>query len=95
MNSEYMSEDPVLTNHIGCGQYEGLIEMGATNITNSVGYIKHIMREEWGFTGIVTTDMGRGSAYHETSALIMATVNQLAGNGHAYIGESGLDLNQF
>ena len=151
-NSEYMSEDPMLTNRIGAAQFVGLGEMGAicgpkhmgfndqelnrvgnanymteqkvretdtrcyegalraaegngtgvmmsfarigaTNVTNSVGYIKHIMREEWGFTGIITTDMGRAPAYHETAALIMATVNELASmSGHSYLGENGLDF---
>lgn len=139
-NSEYMSEDPMLTNRIGEGQLRGAVEkgsicgpkhmgfndqelnrqgvacymteqkvretdtrcyegalrvdegngtgvmmsfarIGATNVTNSVGYIKNIMRGEWGFTGIVTTDMGQGSGYHEMGALIMATVNQYAGFG--------------
>ena len=136
-NSEYMSEDPMLTNRIGeaqmkgavskgaiCGPkhmgfndqeknregnacymteqkvretdtrcYEGALRadegngtgvmmsfarIGATNVTNSVGYIKNIMRGEWGFTGIITTDMGKGAGYHEVGALIQATVNQYA-----------------
>ena len=136
-NSEYMSEDPMLTNRLGeaqmkgavskgaiCGPkhmgfndqelnrkgnacymteqkvretdtrcYEGALRadegngtgvmmsfarIGATNCTNSVGYIKNIMRGEWGFTGIVTTDMGSGVGYHEVGALIQATVNQYA-----------------
>ena len=139
-NSEYMSEDPMLTNRIGEGQLRGAVEkgaicgpkhmgfndqelnrqgvacymteqkvretdtrcyegalrvdegngtgvmmsfarIGATNVTNSVGYINNIMRGEWGFTGIVTTDMGMGAGYHEMGALIMASVNQYAGFG--------------
>ena len=139
-NSEYMSEDPMLTNRIGEAQLRGAVEkgsicgpkhmgfndqelnrqgvacymteqkvretdtrcyegalrvdegngtgvmmsfarIGATNSTNSVGYIKNIMRGEWGFTGIITTDMGMGAGYHEMGALIMATVNELAGFG--------------
>ncbi len=151
-NSEYMSEDPMLTNRIGaeqlrgateCGSicgpkhmgfndqelnrvgnaaymteqkvretdtrcYEGALRVhegngtgvmmsfariGATNVTNSVGYIKNIMREEWGFTGIVTTDMGRANSYHEAGALIQATVNQLASmrGGNFYMGSSATD----
>lgn len=136
-NSEYMSEDPMLTNRIGEAQLRGAVEkgsicgpkhmgfndqelnrqgvacymteqkvretdtrcyegalranegngtgvmmsfarIGATNVTNSVGYINNIMRGEWGFTGIITTDMGMGSGYHELGALIMASVNELA-----------------
>ena len=141
-NSEYMSEDPMLTNRIGYQQMRGAVEkgaicgpkhmgfndqelnrqgvanymteqkvretdtrcyegalrvdegngtgvmmsfarIGATNVTNSVGYIKNIMRGEWGFTGIITTDMGQGAGYHEPGALIMATVNELAGFGNS------------
>ncbi|MCH5350500.1 MAG: glycoside hydrolase family 3 C-terminal domain-containing protein [Clostridiales bacterium] len=148
-NSEYMSEDPMLTNRIGYGQYKGIYgtgaingpkhmgfndqetnrqgnapymteqkvretdircyegalrveegrangvmmsfsRIGATNTTNSVGLIKNIMRGEWGFTGIVTTDMGQ-AGYHEPLALIMATVNQYASFGptDTYMGANG------
>ena len=136
-NSEYMSEDPMLTNRIGYAQYAGAVYMGsingpkhmgfndqelnrqgnacymteqkmretdircyegalsdaratgvmmsfarlgAINCTNHVGLCKNIMREEWGFTGIITTDMGH-AGFHEPRALIMATVNQYAGFG--------------
>lgn len=149
-NSEYMSEDPMLTNRIGEAQYRGAVEMGsingpkhmgfndqelnrqgnatymteqkmretdircyegalsdahatgvmmsfarvgAINVTNHVGLLKHIMREEWGFTGIITTDMGMNN-YHEPYSLFMATVNQYAGfgNNDAYIGSSATDF---
>lgn len=138
-NSEYVSEDPMLTNRIGeaqmrgavskgaiCGPkhmgfndqelnrqgnacymteqkaretdtrcYEGALRVdegngtgvmmsfariGATNCTNSVGYVNNIMRGEWGFTGIISTDMGQ-SNYHEVGAMIMASVNEYAGFG--------------
>lgn len=138
-NSEYMSEDPMLTNRIGesqmrgavskgaiCGPkhmgfndqelnrqgnacymteqkvretdtrcYEGALRVdeangtgvmmsfariGATNVTNSVGYITNIMRGEWGFTGIISTDMGQ-AGYHEVGAMVMATCNEYAGFG--------------
>ncbi len=139
-NSEYMSEDPMLTNRIGEAQLRGAVEkgsicgpkhmgfndqelnregnacymteqkvretdtrcyegalrvdegngtgvmmsfarIGATNCTNSVGYVNNIMRGEWGFTGIISTDMGKGAGYHEAGALIMASVNEYAGFG--------------
>ena len=149
-NSEYMSEDPMLTNRIGEAQYRGAMQMGsingpkhmgfndqelnrrgnatymteqkmretdircyegalsdahasgvmmsyarlgAINATNHVGLVKHIMREEWGFTGIITTDMGSKN-YHEPYSLIMATVNQYAGFGSndSYIGQNATDF---
>lgn len=142
-NSEYMSEDPMLTNRIGeaqmrgavskgaiCGPkhmgfndqelnrqgnacymteqkaretdtrcYEGALRLdegngtgvmmsfariGATNVTNSVGYITNIMRGEWGFTGIISTDMGQ-AGYHEVGAMVMATCNEYAGFGSGTI----------
>ena len=138
-NSEYMSEDPMLTNRIGEAQFRGAVEygaicgpkhmgfndqelnrqgnacymteqkvretdtrcyegalradegngtgvmmsfarIGATNCTNSVGYINNIMRGEWGFTGIISTDMGQTN-YHDVSAMIMSSVNEYAGFG--------------
>ena len=151
-NSEYMSEDPMLTNRIGYEQikaamsmgaivgpkhmgfndqelhrqgiaeymteqkmretdircYQGALSasegngngvmmsfsrIGAINVTNRVGLCKNIMREEWGFTGIISTDMGQKN-YHEPFSLIMATVNQYAGFGanDSFIGENGTDF---
>ena len=65
----------------GTGVMMSFARIGATNVTNSVGYIKNIMRGEWGFTGIITTDMGQ-SGYHELGSIIMATVNEWAGFGN-------------
>ena len=138
-NSEYMSEDPMLTNRIGEAQFRGLAtkgaicgpkhmgfndqelnrqgnacymteqkvrecdtrcyegalrvdegmgngvmmsfaRIGASNCTNSVGYVNNIMRGEWGFNGIISTDMGQ-SNYHEVGSMIMASVNEYAGFG--------------
>lgn len=142
-NSEYMSEDPMLTNRIGEAQFRGAVSMGAicgpkhmgfndqelnrqgnacymteqkvretdtrcyegalridegngtgvmmsfarigaSNCTNSVGYINNIMRGEWGFTGIISTDMGQGG-YHEIGAMVMASCNEYAGFGSGNI----------
>ena len=148
-NSEYMSEDPMLTNRLGYEQYRGAMEMGsingpkhmsfndqelnrdgnacymneqkmretdircyegalsdahangvmmsfsrlgAINCTNHVGLMKNIMREEWGFTGIITTDMGR-SGYHEGYSLVMATCTQYAEgrNNDSFLGSGSTD----
>lgn len=64
----------------GTGVMMSFARIGATNVTNSEGYVKNIMRGEWGFTGIITTDMGQ-SGYHELGSIIMATVNEWAGFG--------------
>lgn len=66
----------------GTGVMMSFARIGATNCTNSIGYVKNIIRGEWGFTGIITTDMGKGAGYHEIGALNMATVNEYAGFGN-------------
>ena len=70
----------------GTGVMMSFARIGATNCTNSIGYMKNIIRGEFGFTGIITTDMGKGKGYHEIGALTMATVNEYAGfgNGDTY-----------
>ena len=65
----------------GTGVMMSFARIGATNCTNSVGYVKNILRGEFGFTGIISTDMGKGKGYHEVGALTMATVNEYAGFG--------------
>lgn len=151
-NSEYMSEDPMLTNRIGEQQligamskgaivgpkhmgfndqelnrqgngaymteqkmretdircYEGALRkeegngngvmmsfsrIGATNVTNHTGLMVEILRKEWGFDGIVSTDMGM-KWYHEPYSIINATINQYAGFGatDSFIGENGTDF---
>lgn len=77
----------------GTGVMMSFARIGATNVTNSVGYIKNIMRGEWGFTGIVTTDMGQGAGYHELGALVLATVNEYAsfGGGEFVMGDNVSD----
>jgi len=65
----------------GTGVMMSFARIGATNCTNSIGYVKNILRGEFGFTGIISTDMGQGKGYHEIGALTMATVNEYAGFG--------------
>lgn len=103
-NACYMTEQKMRETDIRC--YEGALSdahatgvmmsfarIGAINVTNHVGLMKNIMREEWGFTGIITTDMGM-SGYHEPYALIMATINEYAGFGSndSYLGSNSTDF---
>ena len=148
-NSEYMSEDPMLTNRLGYEQYMGAMEkgsingpkhmgfndqetnrqgnacymteqkmretdircyegalsdahangvmmsfarVGAINCTNHIGLMVNIMRKEWGFTGIITTDMGQ-SGYHEGYAITMALCQQYAemSGNNSYLGKNNTD----
>jgi beta-glucosidase len=151
-NSEYMSEDPMLTNRIGAAQYEACMtkgaingpkhmgfndqelnrrgnacymteqkmretdircyegalraeegngngvmmsyaRIGAQNVTNMVGLQVEIMRGEWAFDGIITTDFG-SPQYHEPYSIINATTCQYAGFGanDSFIGANGHDF---
>ena len=151
-NSEYMSEDPMLTNRMGAAQYEACMtkgaingpkhmgfndqelnrqgnacymteqkmretdircyegalraeegngngvmmsfaRIGAQNVTNMTGLQVEIMRGEWAFDGIITTDMGQAQ-YHEPFSIINATTCQYAGFGanDSFIGQNGQDF---
>ncbi len=52
--------------------------IGATNASHHVGMLKNILREEWGFKGIVSTDMATNNKYFIAESMIMATVTQVA-----------------
>lgn len=55
--------------------------IGSTNASHSVGMLKNILRDEWGFKGIISTDMMNNSYYFNPEACIMATVTQMADFG--------------
>ena len=52
--------------------------LGPTNASHHVGLLKNILREEWGFTGIISTDMMNNAYYFNPEGCIMATVTQMA-----------------
>lgn len=69
--------------------------IGATNASHHVGMLSTILREEWGFTGIVSTDMMNNSYYFNPESMVMATITQVADFGgednHINLGEGGVD----
>lgn len=64
--------------------------IGATNASHHVGMLKNILREEWGFTGVISTDLAGNAKYFNAEAMIMATVTQRAefGGNNSYLSES-------
>ena len=64
--------------------------IGAINASHHVGMLKNILREEWGFTGVISTDLANNAKYFNAEAMIMATVTQRAefGGNNSYLSES-------
>lgn len=102
----YMNEQKIRETDLRC--FQGALEdgngmavmvafnrIGATNASHHVGMLKTILRDEWGFTGIVSTDMMNNSYYFTPESMVMATVTQVADFGgddsHINMGEGGVD----
>lgn len=52
--------------------------IGAINASHHVGMLKGIVRGEWGFDGLISTDMMNNAYYFNPEGCIMATVTQMA-----------------
>ncbi|MCR5491575.1 MAG: glycoside hydrolase family 3 C-terminal domain-containing protein [Bacilli bacterium] len=52
--------------------------IGAVNASHNVGMIKGIFRTEWGFKGLISTDMMNNKYYFNPEGAIMATVTMMA-----------------
>ncbi len=103
--SAYMTEQKLRETDLrgfegGLNDADGLAVMvafnriGATNASHHVGMLKNILREEWGFDGIISTDMMNNAYYFNPEAMIMATVTQVAdflGNDNTISANEGVD----
>ena len=52
--------------------------IGATPVNGHVGMMINILREEWGFNGLVTTDMMNNAAYFRPEMCIYTGITQIA-----------------
>lgn len=68
--------------------------IGSTNACHSVGVIHNILRKEWGFNGIISTDMATNPYYFIAEAMVMSSITQVAdfAQGDNHINErNGVD----
>ena len=69
--------------------------IGATGAAHHVGMIQKIMRGEWAYTGLISTDMMNNMYYFNPESMIMAGITQVAdfatNDNHISMGDGGVD----
>lgn len=69
--------------------------IGATCAAAYSSLLVDVLREEWGYTGIISSDMMNNSYYFPAEPMIMATVTMVAdfatGDNHINQGDGGVD----
>lgn len=104
--SAYMNEQKFRETDLRCFQggledADGMAVMiafnriGATNASHHVGMLQKILRDEWGYTGLISTDMMNNKYYFNAESMVMAGITQVADFGgddnHITLGEGGVD----
>ena len=84
-----------LSDAFGMGVMIAFNRIGATNAAHHVGMIQKIVRGEWGFMGLISTDMMNNYLYFNAESMVMAGITQVADfaadNSHINLGEGGVD----
>ncbi len=69
--------------------------IGATNAAQHPTMINDIVRKEWGYTGLISTDMMNNKYYFNAESMVMAGITQVAdfaqNDSHINQGENGVD----
>ena len=84
-----------LSDAFGMGVMIAFNRIGATNASHHVGMIQKIVRGEWGFKGLISTDMMNNYLYFNAESMVMAGITQVADfaadTSHINLGEGGVD----
>jgi len=79
----------------GMGVMIAFNRIGATNAAHHAGLLKTILRDEWGYTGLISTDMMNNKYYFNAESMVMAGITQVADfateDNHLTLGEGGVD----
>ena len=103
MNEQKLRETDLRGFQGGLSDAKGLAVMiafnriGAINAACYAPMIQNILRQEWGFKGLISTDMNNNNYYFNAESMVMAGITQVADfgadNSHINMGEGGVDTN--
>lgn len=69
--------------------------IGATNAAHHAGMLTKVLRDEWGYKGLISTDMMNNKYYFNAESIVMSGVTQIAdfaqNDNHINQGENGVD----
>ena len=69
--------------------------IGATNAAHHVGMLTKMLRDEWGYKGLISTDMMNNKYYFNAESMVMSGITQVAdfaqNDNHINQGDNGVD----
>ena len=69
--------------------------IGATNAAHHAGMLTKMLRDEWGYKGLISTDMMNNKYYFNAESMVMSGITQVAdfaqNDNHINQGENGVD----
>ncbi len=104
--SAYMTEQKFRENDLrgfqgGLSDAKGMAVMiafnriGATNAAHHAGMLTTMLRDEWGYKGLISTDMMNNKYYFNAESMVMSGITQVADfaqqDNHINQGENGVD----
>lgn len=79
----------------GWGVMIAFNRLGAVNASHSAAMLTKILREEWGYKGLISTDMMNNKYYFNAESMVMAGITQVADfsgdDNHINQGDNGND----